>query len=61
MLLHHEGKLLIYTDHMNLKHVLDPTTVKNKSHISRLQRWAMTIQNYDFEICYELPTHFDGF
>jgi len=45
MFIPHPRRIRFFTDHKNLLSVLQPTTVKNRNYWSRLERWALLLQD----------------
>ena len=46
----HPKRVNVYTDHRNLKPILEAGLNPNKIHLQRLNRWGMLIQNADLNI-----------
>lgn len=40
----------VFTDHRNLKYIMNPSAITPKTTLMRLQRWALIIQNQDYAI-----------
>eukprot|EP00924_Labyrinthula_sp_SR-Ha-C_P009383 snap_masked-scaffold_2-processed-gene-22.28-mRNA-1 protein AED:0.27 eAED:0.27 QI:0/0/0/0.5/1/1/2/0/248 len=49
LILGHPRPVVLFTDHRNLVHVLEPGSMVNKSHAERLYRWGMKLQGYNVE------------